>query len=108
MNDASASLRHCRPFWHFWSARVLLTAGFQILTVAIGWQVYALTGSALDLGLVGLLQFLPRVLLVLVTGAVSDRFDRRRVVAISLFIQMLAALTCCWAIWAWAGRSAVS
>ena len=93
MNDASASLRHCRPFWQFWSARVLLTAGFQILTVAIGWQVYALTGSALDLGLVGLLQFLPRVLLVLVTGAVSDRSDRRRVVAISLFIQSLAALT---------------
>ena len=91
MNDASASLRHCRPFWHFWLARVLLTAGFQILTVAIGWQVYALTGSALDLGLVGLLQFLPRVLLVLVTGAVSDRFDRRRVVAVSLAIQAVAA-----------------
>jgi len=92
MNDASASLRHCRPFWQFWLARVLLTGGFQVLTVAIGWQMYALTGSAMDLGLVGLLQFLPRVLLVLVTGVVSDRFDRRRVVAISLFIQALATL----------------
>ena len=92
MNDASASLRHCRPFWNFWLARVLLTAGFQIFTVAIGWQVYALTGSALDLGLVGLLQFLPRVLLVLVTGAVSDRFDRRRVVAVSLAIQAMAGM----------------
>ncbi len=90
-SSAAASLRHCAPFWRFWLARVLLTSGFQVITVAIGWQVYALSGSAYDLGLVGLLQFFPRVLLVLLTGAVSDRFDRRRVVGVSLAVQAAAA-----------------
>jgi len=85
------SLRHFPPFWRFWFARVCLTGGFQILSVAIGWQVYSLTHSALDLGLVGLLQFLPRVLLVLVTGSIADRYDRRRIVATSMAIQALVA-----------------
>ena len=52
---------------------------YQMLTVAVGWQVYALTGSALDLGLVGLVQFLPAFALMLVVGHIADRFDRRRV-----------------------------
>ena len=49
-------------------------------TVAIGWQLYSLTGSALDLGLVGLVQFVPTVVLTLVVGQVADRYDRRLVV----------------------------
>ena len=57
-SSPALSLRHHRPFWRFWSARLLLTGGFQIMGVAVGWQMYTLTGSALDLGLVGLLQFL--------------------------------------------------
>ena len=48
-------LRHQRPFIAFWCARVLTASGFQMLAVAIGWQMYDLTGSAWDLGLVGLL-----------------------------------------------------
>ncbi|BAK74925.1 major facilitator superfamily transporter [Pseudogulbenkiania sp. NH8B] len=95
MNPASpavpVSLRRFRPFWLYWLTRVCLTSGFQILTVAIGWQVYSLTGSALDLGLVGLLQFLPRVLLVLVVGSVVDRFDRQRIVTVSLLVQAAVA-----------------
>ncbi|MDN0074466.1 MFS transporter [Crenobacter sp. SG2303] len=87
----SSSLRHFPLFWRFWFARVCLTSGFQVLTVAIGWQVYSLTHSALDLGLVGLLQFVPRVLLVLVTGTVADRYDRRRIVAVSMAVQALVA-----------------
>ncbi|MBI3146804.1 MAG: MFS transporter [Pseudogulbenkiania sp.] len=86
-----SSLRHFRPFWLYWLTRVCLTSGFQILTVAIGWQVYSLTGSALDLGLVGLLQFLPRVLLVLVVGSAADRFDRKRIVLASLLLQAVVA-----------------
>jgi MFS family permease len=50
----------------------------QMLAVAVGWQMYALTGSALDLGLVGLAQFLPSFLLVLPAGHIADHFDRRR------------------------------
>jgi len=51
-------------------------------TVAVGWQLYALTGSALDLGLVGLVQFAPTIVLTLAVGQVADRYDRRFVVAI--------------------------
>src|SRR5437899_11781995 len=51
-------------------------------TVAIGWQLYDLTGSAFDLGLVGLAQFVPVVVLTLVVGQVADRYDRRAVVVV--------------------------
>jgi hypothetical protein len=61
-------LRH-PPFAFLSSSRVLASVGFQMLGVAVGWQLYELTGSALDLGLVGLVQFVPMVLLTLV----SDR-----------------------------------
>jgi MFS family permease len=50
--------------------------------VAVGWQLYSLTGSALDLGLVGLAQFVPTAVLTLVVGQVADRYDRRRVVVV--------------------------
>ena len=50
-----------------------------IAAVAIGWQIYALTGSAFDLGMVGLAQFAPTALLTFVAGHVADRYDRRRV-----------------------------
>src|SRR6266702_2430674 len=50
--------------------------------VAVGWQLYSLTGSALDLGLVGLVQFVPTIALTLVVGQVADRCDRRLVVVV--------------------------
>jgi MFS family permease len=59
---------------------VLSTLAVQIQTVAVGWQIYLLTGRALDLGLVGLAQFVPTVALTLVVGPVADRYDRRVVV----------------------------
>lgn len=59
----------------------------QMQVVAVGWQMYNLTGSALDLGLVGLVQFLPAVLLTLVVGHVADRYDRRRVVLLGLVVR---------------------
>jgi len=65
---------------------------FQMLAVAVGWQIYRLTGSAFDLGLVGLAQFLPMVCLTLFVGHVADRFDRPRIVAVCMAIQSLAAL----------------
>ena len=85
-------LRHQRPFLAFWLARVSTVSGFQMLAVAIGWQMYALTGEVLDLGLVGLVEFLPRVLFILLTGHVADRFDRRRVAALCQGAQGLTAL----------------
>jgi MFS family permease len=69
-------LRH-PPFAFLWSSRVLANVGFHMQSVAVGWQLYALTGSALDLGLVGLVQFVPIALLTLVAGQAADRLDRR-------------------------------
>jgi MFS family permease len=62
-------------------ARTLSMGAFQMQAVAVGWQMYALTGSAFDLGLVGLAQFVPMLLLTLVSGHVSDMYDRRRIIA---------------------------
>lgn len=85
-------LRHHRPFVAFWFARVFTASGFQMLTVAIGWHLYQLTGNVLDLGLVGLVEFAPRVLFMLHTGHVADRYDRRRVAALCQALQGLIAL----------------
>ncbi|MBB5198443.1 MFS family permease [Glaciimonas immobilis] len=59
--------------------------------VAVGWQVYQMTGSAFDLGIVGLVQFLPALFLALVVGHVADRYDRRTIARICLFIEGVAA-----------------
>jgi MFS family permease len=82
--------RH-RPFQLFWLARVFATVALQMLVVAVGWQVYAMTGSALDLGLVGLAQFVPAFLLVLIAGHVADRYDRSVVLRLCQIIEGLAA-----------------
>jgi MFS family permease len=84
-----------RAFVRLWFARLAGTAGSQMLMIALGWQMYELTGSAWDLGLVGLLQFLPALLLVLVAGHVVDRHQRARVLALCLACQAcVAALMC--------------
>jgi MFS family permease len=62
-------------------------------SVAIGWQVYALTGKAFDLGLIGLAQFLPVLLLTLAVGHVADRYDRRRIVATCQVIAFVTSAT---------------
>ena len=63
-----AAFRH-RGFAYYWTARLIATFAVQFISVAVGWQVYDLTRDPFDLGLVGLVQFLPSLLLVLVTGA---------------------------------------
>ncbi|WP_338522581.1 MFS transporter [Pseudomonas batumici] len=86
-------LRHHRPFLSFWLARIFTASGFQMLSVAIGWNLYQLTGNVLDLGLVGLVQFAPRLLFMLHTGHVADRYDRRWVSALCQALQALIALS---------------
>ncbi|MBH3308637.1 MFS transporter [Pseudomonas mosselii] len=93
MSDSAPQLlRHHRPFLAFWLARVFTASGFQMLTVAIGWHLYQLTGNVLDLGLVGLVEFAPRVLFMLHTGHVADRYDRRKVAALCQTLQALITL----------------
>ncbi|UGY04096.1 MFS transporter [Bradyrhizobium quebecense] len=81
-----------RPFLFFLSSRSLSRFSSQIAAVAIGWQIYDLTGSAFALGMVGLVQFLPTALLVFVAGHAVDRFERRRVVQLCQLAEVLTAL----------------
>ncbi|HSV60954.1 MAG TPA: MFS transporter [Variovorax sp.] len=81
-----------RPFMRLWVARLAGTAGAQMLMVAIGWHMYELTGSAWDLGLVGLYQFVPALALALYAGHVVDRHHRGRIVAACFAVQGLVAL----------------
>jgi MFS family permease len=83
--------RH-RGFAYYWTARLIATFAVQFISVAVGWQVYDLTRDPFDLGLVGLVQFLPSLLLVLVTGAAADRYNRRRIMAICIAAEILCAL----------------
>lgn len=69
------------------AVRFFSNVAHLIQVVAIGWQVYDLTHDPLDLGYVGLSVFLPQIVFVLVTGAVADRFDRRRVALVSLVLE---------------------
>ncbi|MBA3447004.1 MAG: MFS transporter [Pseudaminobacter sp.] len=86
-----AAFRHS-AFLRFWAARFLATFSTQIVSVAVGWQIYDLTRDPFDLGLVGVIQFAPALLLVLVTGVVADRFGRRLIMALAAFVEALCAL----------------
>src|SRR5471032_1188997 len=88
----SPSLARHRPFVLFWMARLASTMGYQMLAVTIGWQVYELTDSAFDLGLVGLIQFVPAVVLTLLIGHAADRYDRRLIVRLAQGVYALAAV----------------
>ena len=68
----------------------------QIMVVAVSWQVYEITSDPWDLGLIGLSQFLPALMLVLVTGLVADRFNRRLVLGLCLGLELVAALGFVW------------
>jgi MFS family permease len=81
-------LRH-PPFVYFWCARVASAFALQMQAVGVAWQIYELTGSAFDLGLVGLVQFVPAVAFVLVAGPLADRYNRR---TISWLAQALMGL----------------
>lgn len=86
------SLPRSRPFQRFWCTRVLSSLSVQMLAVAMGWHIYAITHSAFALGLLGLAQFLPMFTLTLVVGHVADRYDRRRIAAVCQSIEAAAAL----------------
>ena len=85
------SLREQRSFVFYWCSRTSTNGAYMMQAVAAGWQIYALTGSAFDLGLVGLVQFFPVVVLGLLVGHVADRYDRRRVAAACQIAKALAA-----------------
>ena len=79
-------------FARFLTARLAVSIAVQMQTVAVGWQIYAITRDPLDLGLIGLSQFLPFVLLVLPAGQVADRRNRARILTACYALEFLCAL----------------
>lgn len=79
-------------FTNYLFARVLAVLGEQIQTVAVGWQVYAITQDPLDLGLIGLSQFLPFVVLILPAGQLADHYDRRRILLVCYLVEVFCAV----------------
>ena len=82
-----------RVFTRFWLSCGASGFAYHMSAVAVGWQVYDLTGDVFFLGLVGLVEFLPQLLLTLVVGHVADRVERRRVAACCQAAQGLLTLT---------------
>jgi MFS family permease len=80
----------------FLLSRSLSRFSSQIGAVAIGWQVYDMTGRAFDLGMVGLVQFLPTALLIFVAGHAADRFERKRVMQVCQLAEAATALFLAW------------
>jgi MFS family permease len=101
---------HYPNFRYFMSARVLITSASEMQAVAVGWQIYSLTHRPLDLGLVGLAQFSPGILLFLLAGHTADRFPRQRILqacyggfglcSLLLLILSLHGLGAVWPIYA--------
>jgi MFS family permease len=95
MANTFSVLRY-RDFTAYAAARFCTTLAWEMLGVAVGWQVYHLTHNPLDLGFVGLAQFLPFVLLVLPAGHVADRADRRLVLMSAYSVQGICAGVLLW------------
>jgi MFS family permease len=96
MPVSAGALLSQRPFVLFLLSRSLSRFSSQIGAVAIGWQVYDLTGRAFDLGMVGLVQFLPTALLVFVAGHAADRYERKKVMQACQLAEALTALFLGW------------
>lgn len=89
--DRFAAFRHSAFKRYFW-ARFLTASATQIVATAVGFQLWTLTKDAWLLGLIGLVQFLPALILVLATGLAADVFGRRRVMGLAILLKMVCAL----------------
>jgi MFS family permease len=95
-------------FTRFWVGETTTVLAYQMVMVAVGWQIYDLTHSALDLGLVGLAHFCAQILFSLPAGHIADRLDRRRVVLACQLLLATVALTLALGSHAgWLGREAI-
>ena len=92
------AFRH-RDFRYFWATRVSGILATEMLVTTVGWQVYRLTASELNLGLVGFAQFAPFALLFLVSGVAADRLPRMRIILGCVALQTVCAATLLWGTW---------
>jgi MFS family permease len=91
-SDSGASRAFTRDFWLYLASRFCGGAAMTMLRSVIAWHVFALSGSAFHLGLIGLVQFAPALLLSLVGGAVADSYDRRRIIMAAQTVPFACAL----------------
>ncbi|MGH8217550.1 MAG: MFS transporter [Steroidobacteraceae bacterium] len=89
--DISRPVYRDRDLPLFLTAQVLARVAMLVQSVSVGWQVYDLTRSALALGIVGLVEFVPMFLLVLPAGEIADRFDQRRILAASRLTEAVSS-----------------
>lgn len=99
MTSSFTELLAQRQFMRFWLARIFGVSAHQMLMLAISWHMYELTGSAWDLGLVGLFQFIPALVMALPAGHVIDRLHRGRIFATCMLVLALIAVVLGVATW---------
>jgi MFS family permease len=85
-----------RDFRLYQSARLMVILGAEAQSVAVAWQVYALTHSALDLGYTGLALFLPGLFVMLAAGHAADRYDRRKIILLCYGLQAMCTGVLLW------------
>jgi len=90
--DSQISLLRHKQFALYWWTRVLSTTGYQIIQVAIQWEIYQLTDSAFHLGVIGLIMFIPVIAGTFIIGHVADHYDRRVVIFICHISKALGAV----------------
>lgn len=86
------SILRYHDFKCFWLSRVATALAYQMLSVAVGWQMYELTKSTFYLGMVGLMQFMPMLILMLPAGHIIDRYDRKLIIRLCQTIEMVGIL----------------
>jgi MFS family permease len=89
---SSANAFSHRGFVLYWLASIAASFAVQIMSVSVGWQIYDITRNPLYLGYVGLVQFVPPLVLVLVTGLVADKFNRRLIMGLCLGLELVCAM----------------
>ena len=92
MSPSGFAVLRNKNYTLYLAARILGTLAVQMQSVAVGWQVYQITGSLFDLGLIGLAQFAPFLVLILLAGHTADRYNRRNIIALCLATQLLCSL----------------
>jgi len=91
-NGLKRNAMHYAAFRHYWVARAMSSFAIQITSVSVGWMIYDITRSAFMLGLVGLVQFLPSLLLILITGQTADRYPRRNIMISCSLLEALSII----------------
>lgn len=93
MKLIAPELSQNRSYTRFWFSQILSFMANQIVMMALGWHLYEITHSAMELGYLGLVLFLPQVLLVLVVGQVADRYNRRYIILITQSLEVVISLS---------------